>query len=124
MLRPTLTRIILIGFLIALGTLCVLSFTVDHNWRMVAVVAGMLCIPLAVSSWYIEAQAERSRRLQEPILREREERLQAISDGPASVGLFLMDLHGRILQSNRALRSMLGYSDADLRKKAPEDLLI
>ena len=123
MLRPTLTRILLIGFLIALGTLCILSFTVDPHWRKVAVVAGMLAIPLAVASWWVEAQAERKRRLQETILHEREARLHAIVDGPA-VGLFLMDLQGKILQANVGLCTMLGFSENELVRKAPEDLLI
>lgn len=58
----------------------------------------------------------RQLRISEQALREREARLGAIFQG-AAVGMSLVDLGGRALESNRVLQEMLGYSRTELRKK-------
>lgn len=55
-------------------------------------------------------------RVSEQALREREARLRAIFQG-AAVGVALVDLGGRSLESNRALQEMLGYDKRELRRK-------
>ena len=52
-----------------------------------------------------------------------EQQLRAIADGPA-IGLFLADLHGRLLQVNRGFESMLGYSKQELTGKRTRDLVL
>ena len=65
-------------------------------------------------------------RISERALRERESRLRAIFQG-AAIGMSLVDLRGRALESNETLQEMLGYSRAELRQKGflefvcPED---
>ena len=55
-------------------------------------------------------------RISERALRERESRLRAIFQG-AAIGMSLVDLRGRALESNETLQEMLGYSRAELRQK-------
>ncbi|MCP4711808.1 MAG: PAS domain S-box protein [Planctomycetes bacterium] len=55
-------------------------------------------------------------RVSEQALREREARLRAIFQG-AAIGVALIDLGGRALESNQTLQKMLGYSRSELRQK-------
>jgi len=55
-------------------------------------------------------------RISENALRERESRLRAIFQG-AAVGIALVDLGGRAIESNPALQEMLGYSSEQLRRE-------
>src|SRR5437588_13084790 len=50
----------------------------------------------------------------EVALRESEERFRAIFEG-AAIGIALTDLDGRIVETNRAMREMLGYGGHELR---------
>jgi PAS domain S-box-containing protein len=50
------------------------------------------------------------------VLRDREARLRAIFDN-AALGIAVVSLAGQVLESNRALQAMLGYSDEELRGK-------
>ncbi len=59
-------------------------------------------------------------KISEQALREREARLRAIFQGSA-IGIALVDLGGRALESNRALQEMLGYNKIELRKKVFTD---
>ncbi len=58
----------------------------------------------------------------EAALRESEAHLQSIFDGSA-IGIMRMDLEGRLLQTNRALQSMLQYSAEELYLRPLADLL-
>jgi diguanylate cyclase (GGDEF)-like protein/PAS domain S-box-containing protein len=49
-------------------------------------------------------------------LRESEARFRAIFDG-AAIGIGIGDIHGRILQTNRALQTMFGYSSEEMRSR-------
>jgi len=105
-----LARPLFFGYLGILGLLCALSATVGHSWQTVCVLLGVLCIP--VGGWYF--LQERIRETEQ----EREEgRLKAMVGG-SSVGLFVADLQGHILQTNTALQEMLGYSEEELQQKA------
>jgi two-component system cell cycle sensor histidine kinase/response regulator CckA len=53
-------------------------------------------------------------RMSEQALRERETRLGGIFQG-AAIGLSLVDLGGRAIESNNAFQKMLGYSRSELR---------
>ena len=53
------------------------------------------------------------RRRTEAALRDSESQLRAIFD-EAAVGMAVVDLHGRLVRTNRALQSMLGYTAGEL----------
>ncbi|MBN1764695.1 MAG: PAS domain S-box protein [Sedimentisphaerales bacterium] len=55
-------------------------------------------------------------RISEQALRERETRLRAIFQGSA-IGIALVDLGGRAIESNHTLQAMLGYTALELREK-------
>jgi diguanylate cyclase (GGDEF)-like protein/PAS domain S-box-containing protein len=55
------------------------------------------------------------RRQTERALRESESRFRAMFEG-AAIGMGLADAAGYVIQTNPALRTLLGYSDAELRR--------
>lgn len=61
------------------------------------------------------------RKQAEEELREREHKFRSIFEF-AGVGIALTDLEGRILQSNRTLQEMLGYTEAELSQLSLADI--
>jgi len=120
---PTFARILFFGYILVLGALCAVAATVDPQLRMAAFGLGVLAVPVALWRFVQESQSVKQQRQQERSRREREARFQAISEGTAA-GLYLMDLEGRIVQTNGALQAMLGYGEGELRDKKPGDFTL
>ena len=120
---PILARLLFFGYLVVCGALCAAAATVAPHLHTAALIAGALAIPAGVWRFMGESQVARRQRQAESARREREARFQAISEGTAA-GLYLMDLEGRIVQTNGALQAMLGYSESELRGRTPGDFTL
>jgi len=68
-----------------------------------------------------ESAEKRERRRAEVSLRDSDSRFRAVFEG-ASTGIAVEDLQGRIVETNRALQQMLGYSADELRQLTRRDL--
>ncbi|CAA9339559.1 MAG: Sensory box histidine kinase/response regulator [uncultured Gemmatimonadetes bacterium] len=93
------------------GSLCVISPT-PRAWTgaEVAILRDLALSVAAEMEWRTE-QAERRRT--EEALGASESQLRAIFD-EAAVGMAVVDLDGRLVRTNRALQSMLGYGADEL----------
>jgi len=96
-----------------LGSLCVTApgpreWTADE-------VAMLRDLAVAVSSEFDARRDRAERRRTEESLRASESQLRALFD-EAAVGMAIVDLHGRLVRTNRALQSMLGYPAEDLHE--------
>ncbi|MBV9279629.1 MAG: PAS domain S-box protein, partial [Chloroflexi bacterium] len=125
--RQSLSRTLVFGYFCAFGALCIAAALVNQQLRTVALFLGILCIPAAI--WRHVAEQREGKRLikhldaVEEARRLRERRFRAIAQGAAG-GLFLTDLQGRIVETNGALESMLGYSPAQLQEKPLADFTL
>jgi two-component system sensor histidine kinase/response regulator len=120
MLTLTPTRLFFVGYLALLGALCAVTATVEHALQPACLILGILCLPAAAYWLYQERESDRSHQKEQEKLKVLRNRFRTISDGFA-IGLYLTDLEGRLIQTNQALRAMLGYSsDALLGRKPAE----
>ncbi|GAC1463830.1 MAG: hypothetical protein PVSMB7_06060 [Chloroflexota bacterium] len=122
MSRQFPTRILFFVYLYAFGALCVASALNQNNHMLLIVVVflGVLTIPLVTWRLIGEVQSDRRDSGEKVVRRERqnlEEQLRALANEAPS-GLFLLDLNGRIVETNGAMQSMLGYREEELAGKA------
>lgn len=116
MLPPTLNRFLPTGFLIVFGLLSLAAATVNPAWRLASLFVGALCIPLGVYWFRREERLCQQDADIEQTRADMEARTQALVNG-FGIGLAVTDLDGQIVQANRALQGMLGYSPGDMRGK-------
>ncbi|HLL81283.1 MAG TPA: PAS domain S-box protein, partial [Longimicrobium sp.] len=95
-----------------LGSLCVTA--PEPRYWTGDEVAMLRDLAVAVSGEF-DARRERAERLRtEESLRASESQLRALFD-EAAVGMAIVDLHGRLVRTNRALQAMLGYPAEELQ---------
>jgi len=121
--RSNVSRGVLVLGLVVFGVLCAEAVTVHKSLQTLVAAVGVACIPLAVALGFAEWRAGRSRKAEDDAFRQREARLKAIADGPP-VGLFIADLQGTLLQTNRHLRTLLGYSASAMHGRQLDDFVI
>ncbi|MGH2448079.1 MAG: PAS domain S-box protein [Chloroflexota bacterium] len=116
-------RALFFAYLMGVIALAAAAAVLAPPLRYALIALGVVGVPAL--GWYFGRQIDETwrQRLEERARRERETRFKAIADG-AAAGLYLTDLDGNLLQTNGALQSMLGYSEADLLGKRPEDLML
>ncbi len=86
---------------------------------MVALLKDAQGNPQNLISTYVDITAHKQA---EEALRESEERFRAIFES-APVGISMTDLEGRVLQSNRVLQALLGYTAEELRGKDSVEII-
>ncbi|MGH2441655.1 MAG: PAS domain S-box protein [Chloroflexota bacterium] len=120
---PAFTRSLFIGYLGVFGIFSIVAATLHRSWDGAGVLLGILCIPAALVWLRQERRAAERRALEERARVELEERSHQITDGFA-VGLYLMDLQGRLIQTNQTFQALLGYSGETLRGKRPSEFTL
>jgi PAS domain S-box-containing protein len=122
-MRPIYSRVPLFIYLVAAGAFCVAAAARYHSLSTAGLIAGAVAVPVALVWLRLDMSAANGQRRQAAVQREREARLKAIADGPP-IGLFLADLAGNFLQTNRELSDMLGFSASAFREKTLQDLTV
>ena len=114
--RQTTVRPLILAYLVILA-ISVIGIVALPQYRLAGLVIAVIVLLLAAYEHRRQKRREdrlfEQQKAEEKVRREREERFRAIAQG-AAAGLFLTDLKGKIVQTNGALCSMLGFGDEEL----------
>ena len=122
MSRPPQAQLWPYVLLTAGGVLAVVLLVLGVGQRLPGIVLGAFTILFGVWLLFREKQAAEQRGKEWAAWQEHEANIQALTDAP--VGLFLTDMAGRLLQTNRAFQETVGFGADELRGRRLSELAL